>query len=287
MKYFNHITKKKHWRHSDVFDGKENEYIKSFIHGEYSMHFHTHSFYELNIVLEGIGTHLIEQMTCPAKKGYVFVIPPNVRHSYQNLGNLDVYHMLIHRDFFKTYLDKLKSTLGFSLIFDIEPYLRAKFPENQFLMLNDEELSSVLKDINEINLCDGVENEDIFKNAIACKIITYLCLLTTKRQSEIVNPIKTSAELKNITDSLNYIHQNFEEHITINFLAERLNMSRSSFIRHFTKICGCSPHQYIKNHRLKIAKQMLNDSSTSITEISQRCGFYDASHLRKYLSESE
>ena len=40
---------KTHWSHSDNFKGEADEYIKSFVHRNYSIRFHTHSFYELNI----------------------------------------------------------------------------------------------------------------------------------------------------------------------------------------------------------------------------------------------
>ena len=94
------ITKvKSHWSHADSFSGEKDEYIKSFVHRNYAIGFHTHSFYELNIVLNGRGEHLIEQMKCEVERGCVFVIPPNVKHSYKNIDSLNVNHMLIHRDF--------------------------------------------------------------------------------------------------------------------------------------------------------------------------------------------
>jgi len=278
-----HFEKKYHWIHADTFEGSEYELIKSFIHYEYSIGFHNHSFYELNIVLNGSGTHFIEQMSCEAKPGSVFVIPPNVKHGYINSGHLNVYHMLIHQNFLDSYFKEFKNTLGFSLLFDIEPYLRAQYTENIHLMLSQSELNTVIQDIETIKACETMSEGDIYTNAIAKKILAFLCMLITRQYGGEEFHLQTSKELRGITSCLNYIHQNFNEGITVDDLANQLNMSRSTFLRHFTKICGCSPHHYLMQYRLKKAAEYLQDSDKTMTEIAQLCGFYDASHLRKCL----
>ncbi len=277
---------KHHWSHADIFDNKENDYIKSFVHNNYAIGYHTHSFYELNIVINGNGIHYIEEMSCKAEVGCVFVIPPNIHHGYINEGNFDVYHLLIHRDFFNNCFKEFMKTVGFSLLFETEPYLRSQYHENMFLILSQGELNTVLGDIEAINNCKSLADANIYINAIAKKIISYLCMLITKRQGvEQLNP-QSNNELRSITECLNFIHQNFDERITVELLAGRFNMSRSTFIRQFIKICGCPPYEYIKQYRIKKVKEYLKNSTETITSIAQKCGFYDASHLRKCLNES-
>ena len=108
-----------------------------------------------------------------------------------------------------------------------------------------------------------------------------------KHNSLTENPLQLQKELVSIADCLNYIHQNFDEKITVTQLAQRLHMSRSTFIRQFTKICSCSPHQYIQQYRMKKAQEYLQEKNKSTTNIAQACGFYDASHLRKYLAQEK
>ena len=96
---------------------------------------------------------------------------------------------------------------------------------------------------------------------------------------------KPNKELLCIADSLNFIHQNYEERITIEMLAERQNMSRATYIRWFNKTCGCSPHQYLMQYRIKKASEALAVNESSISEIAQNCGFFDASHLRRALNK--
>lgn len=276
--------RKTHWSHADSFGGEKDEYIKSFVHRNYSIGYHTHSFYELNIVLSGRGEHMIEGMRREVERGSVFVIPPGVKHSYRNLDTLNVYHMLIHRDFLPSCFGEFQKTTGFSLLFEIEPYLRARYHENMFLTLSEAELDRVLTDVELIKSCEGIPDGQLYVNAIAKKTLAFLCICITKQCGvEDVCP-KPNRELLCIADSLNYIHLNYEEKLTVDMLAARQNMSRATYIRWFSKTCGCSPHQYIMQYRIKKATEELNGQQGTASDIAQRCGFYDASHMRRALN---
>ena len=275
---------KTHWSHADSFGNEKNEYVKSFVHRSYEIGFHTHSFYELNVVLNGRGEHLIEGMRREVERGSVFMIPPGVRHSYKNLDTLNVYHMLIHRDFLPNCFSEFYRTAGFSLLFEIEPYFRARYHENMFLTLTEAELDSVLSDIELIDKYQTVPDRQLYINATAKKILAFLCMRITEQSGMGSVTAKPNRELLQIADSLNYVHQNYEERITVESLAEKQNMSRATYIRWFKKTCGCTPHQYLKQYRIKKAEEELSASRSSVSEIAQRCGFYDASHLRRSLN---
>ncbi len=276
---------KSHWSHADNFGGGKDEYVKSFVHRNYTIGFHTHSFYEMNIVLSGHGEHMIEQMSCRVSRGDVFVIPPGVKHSYKNIEGLNVYHMLLHRDFLPNCFSEFFKTTGFSLLFEIEPYLRARYRENMFLSLSEQELSIALADIELLNSCASLSDAQIYINAVAKKILAFLCMCITRQSGVGSICAKPNKELLHIADSLNFIHQNYEEKLTVDMLAERQNMSRATYIRWFKKTCGCSPHQYLMQFRLKKAEEELSAPQGSVSEIAQRCGFYDASHLRRALNK--
>ena len=278
---------KTHFTHWDMFGTGEREYIKSFVLPRYSIGFHTHSFYELNVILGGEGVHLIENMSCAAKPGCVFLIPPHIQHAYESSGELDVYHMLIHRDFITECFSEFTNTAGFSLLFETEPFLRAHYKESMFLVLTPGELAGFNQDLQLIESCRGMNQEDIYINAIAKKLLCQLCMLISSRQGIGGVALTSRKGLNVIADCLNYIHQNYDEKLTIDHLAQRLSMSRSTFIRQFERICGCSPHQYIRNYRLEKARKQLADPDMNYTAAAQKCGFYDASHLRKYLSHKE
>ena len=278
---------KSHWSYSDSFGNGENEYIKSLVHRDYSIGYHTHSFYELNIVLSGEGYHYIEQMSCYATPGCVFLIPPHVQHGYIDKTGLNIYHMLIHHDFINNCFAEFKKNDGFSMLFEAEPYLRAHYDEKMFLILSHEERMHIQQDIDVIDNCKSMQNANVFINAVAKKILCQLCMLITKHTSIESDNLNSKKELVSIAECLTYIHQNFNEKLTVAHLADRLHMSRSTFIRQFVRVCSCQPHEYIMQLRIKKAREYLKNSNHSASYIAQECGFYDVSHMRKYLSSTD
>lgn len=81
-----------------------------------------------------------------------------------------------------------------------------------------------------------------------------------------------------ITESIN------NEEFSIDLLAQRLNMSRSSFYRKITAVTGMSPNEYLKNFRLNHAAQLLRDGYR-VTEVSERVGFTSSSYFAKCFRE--
>ena len=80
---------------------------------------------------------------------------------------------------------------------------------------------------------------------------------------------------------LSYIEDNFAETVTLSDLCRVSNMSRSSLLKQFHRLCRCSPSDYLLNTRVENACKMLEHSDHSIAQIAQDCGFYDSSHFSK------
>jgi AraC family transcriptional regulator len=64
-------------------------------------------------------------------------------------------------------------------------------------------------------------------------------------------------------------------------LAMMAGMSRSHFSRTFHAVVGMSLRQYIVHQRVDRARQLLKQSTLSVTAIATECGFYDLPHLNK------
>lgn len=278
---------KNHWSYSDNFGTDEYEYIKSFCHENYTIGYHTHDFYELNIVLAGNGYHYIEAMPYSAEPGCVFLIPPHVHHGYLSKDHLKVYHMLIHRRFLEECFAEFKPSTGFSLLFETEPYLRAHQEQKMFLVLSGKELLLLQQDIEAMKDAETVPFSNRYINAIAKKMLCQLCMLF-EQKCRAGHPSSDKKEtLESVVECLNHIHRHYGEKLTLDALAKRVNLSRSTLIRQFTKACGCSPHQYISRYRATKAAELLRLGMQSPGWIAQECGFYDVSHMRKCLIARE
>ena len=78
-----------------------------------------------------------------------------------------------------------------------------------------------------------------------------------------------------------YINDCLTQTIKVQDLAELLGISRFHFSRLFKQTTGISPHQYVMQQRIELAKQLLKQD-VFIADIALDCGFNSHSHLGKY-----
>jgi AraC-like DNA-binding protein len=64
-------------------------------------------------------------------------------------------------------------------------------------------------------------------------------------------------------------------------VARECRLSVSHFSREFRKSVGVAPHRWLLNRRVELAKDLLRDRQSSLSEIALRCGFADQSHFTR------
>ncbi len=79
-----------------------------------------------------------------------------------------------------------------------------------------------------------------------------------------------------------YIEHHLSQSIKIQDLATYLGISKFHFSRLFKQSMGISPHQYVMQQRIELAKQLLKKANLPITDIALNCGFNSHAHLTKY-----
>lgn len=263
----------------------EKQMVHAFLYTDYIIDPHRHDFYEINIIMSGSGTHLIEDKIVHARKGDVFVIPPNVVHAYTDTRKMDVFHILIKSAFIQQHNEESSRIRGFHLLMEIEPFLRNQFHEEYFLHLSGSELVMLQADLEMIR--DGgfcaMEDSEELKNHIMLKILYWMSLLLHKQ----IYSHDAGVPEQSIISVLEYIHTHYPEKITVELLAKIANMSRPTLMRKFKSLCGCSPMQYVTNYRKTQAQRMLQERKITKTQIAYECGFYDLSHMERVLSSRD
>ena len=83
------------------------------------------------------------------------------------------------------------------------------------------------------------------------------------------------------------IEQRYMDTLTVRVLAHSCSMSESMFTRHFKRIYGCSPVQYLIRVRLEAAKELLATTELSFEEIAVQCGFKSAKYFGDMLKKNE
>lgn len=87
--------------------------------------------------------------------------------------------------------------------------------------------------------------------------------------------------MRSIARALQIIYDELDSPLLLNEVAERVNMSRSYFSACFKKVTGSSFNQYVREKRIRIAKEFLENTDYSIMEIALKCGYEDEKYFGK------
>ncbi len=259
----------------------EQQNVRAILLQNYSIEHHVHDFYEINVVLKGCGNHILGDREISTSEGDVFVIPPFVSHSYRQTKNLNVFHLLLRQNFLQNAPERSR-VAGLDLLLEIEPFLRQNASNHLFLRLSQSQLLSLHDELYALlpgGTLDYPGAEPV-QNQAALKLLYYMAhLLSTQTIKSNTLPNEKEAA---ILAAIQYMREHYKESICIDDLCKACFVSRSTFMRGFKILCGCTPFQYLREYRIKMATEMLL-TAKSKSFVAQECGFYDLAHMQKVL----
>ena len=83
------------------------------------------------------------------------------------------------------------------------------------------------------------------------------------------------------------INSNLEREISIEELAAKVNLNRTTLQKVFKEMYGLTVNEYRTKARLQLAKNLLVSTDLSITEIAGRCGYTNASKFSEVFKKNE
>jgi AraC-like DNA-binding protein len=83
-----------------------------------------------------------------------------------------------------------------------------------------------------------------------------------------------------------YIHQNFNQDITLSDIATASSVSETHLIRIFNKYAKTTPMAYLWDLRITQSLELLNRTGLSISEIASQCGFKTSYHFSRRIRQS-
>jgi AraC-like DNA-binding protein/quercetin dioxygenase-like cupin family protein len=113
-----------------------------------------------------------------------------------------------------------------------------------------------------------------------CEILL-ASLRTMKRLDMIPKEQAPQNRIERLSGVLDHIQHHYSEPLTLQRLAELAFMNPSYFCRYFKQVIGLSPISYLLRYRIDKAKELLLNSSLSITEVSSGAGFNSQSYFNR------
>lgn len=162
------------------------------------------------------------------------------------------------------------------------------------------ELVRVLDEHGQINQSDpAIENKGLYvsqctdmlsctisrlteclKSPLQCDIIgkgllreIYFHMLTGPQAAPLFALVSHNTYLSKMERILKHLHNNFNNRLDVEQLADMANMSSSTFHRNFKQITASSPIQYVKKIRLSRARELLQDQGLKVKQAAAKVGY--------------
>ena len=91
-----------------------------------------------------------------------------------------------------------------------------------------------------------------------------------------------SARLRKIEE---LVDANMEDDLSLDEMAQSVELSMAHFARMFRKSTGETPHQFVRRRRIERAKAMLRDRATRVLDVAVACGFKTQQHFAQVFRE--
>ena len=86
------------------------------------------------------------------------------------------------------------------------------------------------------------------------------------------------ARLRKVTELLS---AKLEDGLTVQEMAQAVELSTGHFCQMFRKSTGQSPHQFIRRHQVERAKEMLRTAEARVLDVAIACGFKTQQHFAR------
>jgi len=232
---------------------------------------HCHEFTELVIIYEGKGLHSIgDDPPAELTRGNIFVIPKGVYHEYIQ-EDINLLNIIFDADLLPLPLLDVYSMPCFNMIF------KGRTESHEIFNIPDFELEKVLSLAGEleIELNEHKPGFQFMATGLFMQIIMFLARAIADSVENILTPHI------GISRTIEYMHIHFKEKISIEKLADASGMSTRSLRRHFKRVNGYSPKEYLIKLRINCACELLGATMMSIDEIAFNTGFNDSNYFSK------
>jgi len=194
------------------------------------------------------------------------------------------------------FIDRLTTNGSESLIQFMPDFLGEKFfktPEMQEIDALFERAKNGIRFNDDIKRMLGPKIEALVHLKGAERIISFLEILNSLATTDdytILNADGFAFEMAHqdsdkIEVIYKYINNHYQEHISLDEIAEIATMTVPAFCRYFKKTTGKTFTKLVNEYRIVHATKLLTESTISISDISFECGFNNFSHFNKLFKE--
>lgn len=255
----------------------EQYYMRN-IHHAFQFPVHWHEEIEIIYVEEGKLHVKIGEQDMDGEAGDLFFVNPRELHLMSSPdGKVKYYTLLFPIEF-----------ISFQSLDELEANLLAPIRSNQLMLpeqLTDEALKKKVREIVVKMIADNREIHHLDIKEIGLSShhlqtrIYLLQILQMLYEAGALTRAETAGNSNMQKELLGYIQNHYTEKITLSMLAKEFHLSEKYVSRYFVEHFYLPFSNYVVHLRLTHAKQLLETTEESITEIALQSGFSNVSYF--------
>ena len=221
---------------------------------------HAHEYYHLFYFLEGEGTFCVDRTAYEVRPGACFLVSPNTLHELKKVGG----KLVSYEVKFIILDEELKEHL------DVQSPL---FEGNAFF----ETAISYIVENGRSRIPHYIQNTDSFLSAL----LVHMSHDGAQPETSNSELIDTAGFSEVTVKIVNYIEQNYMNHIYLDDIAAYVDYNRNYICSVFKKDTGMTVVDYLNYVRIRKACEYISYSDIDISQVFRRVGFTNAGHFNR------
>lgn len=237
----------------------------------------THFAFEIMLIISGTQLTQFEGRQTEFYEGDIILIPPGVAHANTCISKEGMEYFCIHFDLNDIDIQQQllmycpillhPENLAYGKIASILTSYTDMLEIGEFTVRERIKIEVLILELMN-SLLDYVESE---KKVIAHSDNT--TILLAKEIAEVIQ--------MNFKEYTNKSNRSDKDLLSMEKIAETLNISKSTMLKAFKKIYACSPKSYLDQLRFSEAKFLLHQPKVSVSEIAEIIGYENAAHFTR------
>ncbi|OAS82607.1 MULTISPECIES: AraC family transcriptional regulator [Metabacillus] len=235
---------------------------------------HKHNYIEVNYVFNGMLKQTVGNERFTLKKGDLLFLNQHIEHELEACGEEDIIINFIIRPEFFSFIFSYLTTENLISNFLINSLFN-RTQNGQYLYFAVSEVVSIQELIGKIIL--EIMNPSIMSES-TIKLYMGLLMVELIKHSDKVKYKEDSHKHRTIVESLKYIEEQFN-HATLYQLADKLNQPHYTLSKQIKKATNFTFKELLQEKKLSVAKELLENTSLSITAIIEQVGYENISYF--------
>ena len=240
---------------------------------------HNHNFFELILIKSGSGSHRLNDVEFEYHQGDVFLLTPEDHHDFKiNTPTSFIYIKFTEQLFDEK--EEWKDKLWQKRIRQVIT-MPNTIPES---IVKDESDQQSLLALAEVMLKEFSVTSTLSRPLLLNLFSSIFIILLRNLAGKIASISKVKLEERQkVSELLTYIRQNIgaREKLTQKQLSEEFSISQNYVSIYLRKHTGMRLQNLITETRLKTAERLIKQSSLPMSQIAEKVGFTDGSHMNK------